>query len=366
MDTESKSEAWKEDWQRLVDAVGTDFGAEIVWEGADEIDHSSLRRYLEPLEFDCPLHVDDAAARAQGYPSRIAPYSSLLTYTVPSMWRPGERPLFADADRDGQPARSPLRNPPTGLEPATEGYFATDLELELERPLLVGDRLHRVGNKLLACVPKETRVGRGAFTTWENEIRNSGEDVVARMTISRFSYTPTNNADGPAAASPPTPEPTPAPEWHPVDWHQQRSWEEVHPGDELAPVAFPLTVYRLVVAAGANRDFNSIHHNSAYAQATGAADMYANTTFLLGMWERTVREFIGLGGGIRSISGFNMRRFNLVGDTVVVRGRVEETWRDAEAGWAGIQVWSENRDGISVGPGRIVVTLPTSTRDVPR
>jgi hypothetical protein len=54
-------------------------------------------------------------------------------------------------------------------------------------------------------------------------------------------------------------------------------------GEALAPLAFPLSVYRLVVAAGANRDFNAIHHNSDYARATGAPDMYANTLFLQGM-----------------------------------------------------------------------------------
>ena len=81
-------------------------------------------------------------------------------------------------------------------------------------------------------------------------------------------------------------------------------------------------MYRLVVEAGANRDFNAIHHNSEFAQASGAPEMYANTTFLLGMWERAVREFIGLEGRIVGIKGFRMTSFNVVGQTVTVQGRV--------------------------------------------
>ena len=107
-----------------------------------------------------------------------------------------------------------------------------------------------------------------------------------------------------------------------MDWNEQRYWDDVEEGTDVPSVAFPLSVYRLVVEAGANRDFNSIHHNSDYARASGAPEMYANTGFLLGMWERTVREFIGLGGSIRRIAGFRMRRFNTVGGTVVVRGGV--------------------------------------------
>lgn len=140
----------------------------------------------------------------------------------------------------------------------------------------------------------------------------------------------------------------------------QRSWEDVVEGEDLEPVAFPLTVYRLVMAAGANRDFNAIHHNSEIARASGAPDMYANSLFLQGMWERAVRNYIGLAGVIRRQSGFQMRIFNTVGDTVVVKGRVERKWQDEQTstGFVELAVWSENAKGVSVGPGRVVATLP--------
>ncbi len=99
-----------------------------------------------------------------------------------------------------------------------------------------------------------------------------------------------------------------------MDWSTQRYWEDISAGDEVPPVQFPLSVYRLVMEAGANRDFNSIHHNSEYARQTSAPEMYANTIFLQGMWERTVREFIGLAGTIKSLAGFRMKIFNTAGD----------------------------------------------------
>lgn len=144
--------------------------------------------------------------------------------------------------------------------------------------------------------------------------------------------------------------------------NQQRYWDDTVEGEELPSVAFPLTVYRLVMTAGANRDFNAIHHNSEYARRTGAPEMYANTLFLQGMWERAVREYIGLAGTLRHIRGFRMGSFNTVGDTVVVKGNVTRKYREGPVGLVELKVWSQNRHGISVGPGTVLVTLPLRQR----
>ena len=69
-------------------------------------------------------------------------------------------------------------------------YFATDFEVEYFRPVTVGDRLHRHGAKLTDCSPKETSVGRGAFLTWESEIRNQRDELVARTRMTSLRYNP--------------------------------------------------------------------------------------------------------------------------------------------------------------------------------
>ena len=144
---------------------------------------------------------------------------------------------------------------------------------------------------------------------------------------------------------------------------RQRSFSDVVVGEELPLVEFPLTVYRFVVAAGGNRDFNSIHHNTAYAQATGAPEMYASTFFLMGMWERLVRDYIGPAGTIQSIRDFRMRKFNLAGSTVQVRGRVRDARPDGDRGDRGIvtlEVESVVDGRVTVGPGTVEVTLPAA------
>jgi len=166
-----------------------------VIEAADAVEPSVIRRYLEPLEFDCPLHHDARIAREHGYSDVVAPLSSYLSLVAPPIWRPGDPPAFTSDERDAQPERAAVRRFATGLEPPYSGYFAADFELEFLRPVVLGDRLSRVGMTLLACEPKETRVGRGAFMTWEWGIRNQRSELVARLRNTMYLYEP-HDGDG--------------------------------------------------------------------------------------------------------------------------------------------------------------------------
>jgi hypothetical protein len=87
--------------------------------------------------------------------------------------------------------------------------------------------------------------------------------------------------------------------------------------------------------------------------------MFCNNFFLQGMWERTVREYIGLRGVIRKIGPFRMRIFNPAGDTVVVKGSVLRKFQQDGQNLVELKIWSENSRGISVGPGSVLVMLPS-------
>lgn len=181
-------EDWKQAWQPMIDAVGSDFKEGIKTPGADDVEKGAVRRFLEPLEFDSPLHYDKSVAKEHGYHDIIAPYSSLLTWTLEPHWTPGTK-TFTSADRNAQPAQNPLGDIETGdIAPETTGFFATDLEIDYIRPIVVGDRLTRMGEVLLSCIPKETQVGRGAFMIWESEIYNQLDDLIAKVRIGTYSY----------------------------------------------------------------------------------------------------------------------------------------------------------------------------------
>ena len=180
---------WTATWSPMVAAVGSDLSGGRLVRGADPIERSTVRRYLEPLEFDCALHYDADVAKRHGNADVTAPYTSVLTFTIPAMWEPGQQ-LFATDDRDAQPASSPINGDDLRIAPHVTGFFATDIEMDFLRPPIVGERLSRRGNTLLSCTPKWISVGRGAFLTLESEVVTDLDEVIGRVRNTVFAYEP--------------------------------------------------------------------------------------------------------------------------------------------------------------------------------
>ena len=78
-----------------------------------------------------------------------------------------------------------------------------------------------------------------------------------------------------------------------VDWSRQIILNDVVVGAEIPEISMPVTLQRLVMEAGSNRDLSLIHHNKEVAQSTGADDAYMNTFFIIGLFERMLREWTG-------------------------------------------------------------------------
>lgn len=177
-------EDWVTEWDGVVALIGQEieggaFGQHVV--AVEEVERSSIRRFCEPVEMDCPLHHDDAVAKAHGYRGIIAPCSSVTqTFVDSGVWRPGDPTVYTSYEPHAQPERPGSDgNPFAALPgPAVSAGFATDIEIEYFADVYIGDRLEMKGNKLLSCVPKQTSVGRGAFMIFENRCSNQrGEDV---------------------------------------------------------------------------------------------------------------------------------------------------------------------------------------------
>ncbi|GAB3980818.1 hypothetical protein GCM10029978_079890 [Actinoallomurus acanthiterrae] len=180
---------WRKAWRPVEEAVGKDFSDGRTVYGADVVERGAIRRFLEPLELDCALHTDPETAREHGFADVTMPYTGVVGWAIPPMWRPGET-LFDSADRNAQPVHSPINNQDMPIGPRTTGFFATDIEFDFLRPVVAGERIGRRGRRLVRCLPKETSVGRGAFLTWESEIVTDTGEVVARQRTGTYAYEP--------------------------------------------------------------------------------------------------------------------------------------------------------------------------------
>ena len=118
----------------------------------------------------------------------------------------------------------------------------------------------------------------------------------------------------------------------------------VRVGDHVPPFTVVITLQRLVMEAGANRDFSPIHFDGEVARASGAPDAFANTTFNETLIEAALREWAGLDARICMIE-FRMRDFNAVGDVVSAAGEVTAAHPD---GTVELNVWIESERGRTV------------------
>ncbi|MBY6412639.1 hypothetical protein HQ346_11070 [Rhodococcus sp. BP-252] len=93
---------------------------------------------------------------------------------------------------------------------------------------------------------------------------------------------------------------------------------------QLPEVRLPLTFQRLIMSAGASRDFAPAHIDPDAARAGGAPGAYADVMFVLAMFERCVGEWAGGRGTLQSLDGITLHGFVLAGEDVVVRGVVTQ------------------------------------------
>ena len=159
-----------------------------VSKGADAIDLGSIRRWMEPKEFDCPIHQDEDAAKAAGHGGVVAPAAMAFTYGLPTYWQPGD----AYEKMGDEPGQIPI--PVIFDVPAPCSLsFATSMEIEFFEPMHIGDRL-TVTHKLTAITRKTLSVGDGAFLTQEDTYKNQRDELVAMAQLVIFRFNPPEQA----------------------------------------------------------------------------------------------------------------------------------------------------------------------------
>lgn len=131
---------------------------------------------------------------------------------------------------------------------------------------------------------------------------------------------------------------------------------QIEIGDAVPPFEILLTLQKLVMEAGANRDFTPIHYDREFARASGAPDAYINTPFIQSIMEVTLRRWMGLAGKLRMLQ-FRMLTFNCIGDTLVCSGKVTSIRLADRIKAIELSIWIESQRGRTVD-GTAAVELP--------
>jgi acyl dehydratase len=166
-------------WEEAESWVGRELAQ---YQGADEVTVGDIRRRLEVLAWNCPLHYDEDVARQHGYRTIVSPATMLMTWSMPPYWSPGDRRPELD---DGAllPSYAFTKIPAPG-----QFMFATESDTEYVEPVYPGDRITAT-SVLRSLTRKRLSVGDGAFFLIETTYtKQTGEVVgIERLTVFRYS-----------------------------------------------------------------------------------------------------------------------------------------------------------------------------------
>lgn len=171
-------------WEEASDWVGRELARSS---GADPVGLADIRRRLEVLSLDCPLHYDESAAQASGYRTVVAPATMLMAWSTPAYWTPGQpRPTLDETYWPMHPVLS--------VPAPTRSVFATNIETEYFEPVYPGDVVTAAA-VLESLVRKRLSVGDGAFFVVETAYRNQDDELLGLERLTVFRYTPDGEGD---------------------------------------------------------------------------------------------------------------------------------------------------------------------------
>ena len=132
---------------------------------------------------------------------------------------------------------------------------------------------------------------------------------------------------------------------------------EIAVGDELPSFNLPVTSTVIVAGAIASRDFMPAHHDSEFAKAQGAPDMFMNILTTNGYVSRFVTDWAGPEAMVRSIK-IRLGVPAVPGQPLRFSGQVSQTSHAEDECVIELAVRASNELGDHA-TGTVVVTLPT-------
>lgn len=152
------------------------------------VDAAMIRNWVEALEDDNPIYVDDEAARAEGRAGIVTPPAMISTWVMAGYrrWREVQAMRAAGHTED-----APYSRLMALLD--REGYtsvVATDMEQEYHREVEIGAHVtcHYTIDSLIG--PKTTALGEGWFVTLGKRYVDQQESLLVTEKFRLFRFAP--------------------------------------------------------------------------------------------------------------------------------------------------------------------------------
>ena len=139
---------------------------------------------------------------------------------------------------------------------------------------------------------------------------------------------------------------------------KQVFWDDVDVGHKITGYSLQIDPTRIALQVSGSQDFYPVHHDLDFAKASGHPDIFVNTGFMQGCFNRLICGWIGDDGWLKKFR-MEMRRMNIPGDTMTFQGKVSKKFIEDGEHLVECELWAENeREGVTT-PSFALVSLPT-------
>jgi len=143
----------------------------------DEVCKPMIRHWCEAMQDGNPLYTDEEYARKSKYGGIIAPPTMVLTWTMPPLWPPTDRPPH------------PFEQYLEKLDKAGfYGILITNVAQKYLRPLFPGDHITFTYKVTDVSPEKKTSLGSGHFVTTTFIFTNQKGETVATQSLTVLKY----------------------------------------------------------------------------------------------------------------------------------------------------------------------------------
>lgn len=371
----------------------------------NEVTGDGVRHFVNGYGDDNPLYCDEDYAATTRWKGLIAPPTFLWT-----MFTPHDDIRLGGGDEPPRRLKPEIALGMEGDPIRGTGALQSDLQYEFFNPLRLGDRLFAKRARIGVADKRSSWGGRAVHETFGFVGWNQSKDILylQRGTWIRAERKPVDSAsDGVKSTRKiqPGPEPYTDDQLAEIDAaydsETRRSseplfWEDVREGDELPPlVKGPLRITDVILwHAGFGQAFpthafglarktrretpglytkNSLniwdivqrmHWDVDWAHKVGAAACYDYGALRETFMAQALGNWAGDDSWLWKLD-VQHRRFNYVGDTTWVRGRVIDKQRNGSHRTVAVDVWCENQRGEMTSPGTAVILLPSRQDGLP-
>ena len=138
---------------------------------------------------------------------------------------------------------------------------------------------------------------------------------------------------------------------------KQVFWDDVDVGHKIPGYSLKIDPTRIALQVSGSQDFYPVHHDLDFAKAGGHPDIFVNTGFMQGCFNRLICGWIGDDGWLKKFR-MEMRRMNIPGDTMTFQGKVSKKFIQDGEHLVECELWAENeREGVTT-PSFALVSLP--------